>query len=78
MKAFIEKYIISDWRKGLHFYTTWVHVIGLAFAGIGTGLALIYGAADQFQHSMLKDWQTFLIFFIIFASAIVARFTRQK
>lgn len=53
------------------------HVLGLLFAGIGTGLALVYGSADQYEHSLLKDWQTYLIFFVIFLGAVIGKFTKS-
>ena len=73
---FLDKHAVPNWRKGFKFQTTWWHVAGLLFAGLGTGLALVYGSADQFQHSLLKDWQTYSIFFIIFSGSIIARFLK--
>lgn len=77
VKNFVSSKVISNWRKGGKFYTTWIHILGMVFSGIGTGMALMYGAADQIQHSMLKTWETYLIFFLIFLGALIGRFLKQ-
>lgn len=69
--------LIPEWRKGWKFYTTWFHAIGVVFSGVGVGIATLYGATDSVQHSLLPQWLTYVIFFLIFVGAAIGRFIRQ-
>lgn len=73
----IKGMMIPNWRDWKRMYTTWFHLAGLLFSGIGTGLALVYGSLDTLQHSLIPTWVTYLIMFIIFLGAAVGKFIRQ-
>jgi len=69
--------LIKDWKKGIKFYTTKFHIIGIGLSGISTGIALVYGSMDSIQHSIMPAWITYLIFFFIFLGAFLSRFIKQ-
>lgn len=69
--------LIHNWKQGWKFYTTWLHLLGMIFSGVGTGLALAYGAMDSIQHSLFPTWVTYLIIFLIFTGALIGRFIKQ-
>ena len=69
--------LIPEWKRGWKFYTTWFHLAGLLFSGVGTGLAIVYGSLDSIQHSLLPSWATYSILFIMFLGAAVGKFIRQ-
>ena len=60
-----------DGKPTPKFYTMCLHIFGMIFSGIGTALALAYGAMDSIQHSLFPTWVTYLIIFLIFACALV-------
>jgi len=69
--------LIENWKKCLKLYSVRFHIVGLVLSGISTALALVYGAADSIQHSLLHTWETYLIFFIIFLGAFIGRLIKQ-
>lgn len=73
----IKSMIIPNWRDWKRMYTTWFHLAGLIFSGVGTGLAIVYGSLDSIQHSLLPSWATYSIFFIMFLGAAIGKFIRQ-
>ena len=77
MISFIKSKLIQNWRDGFRMYTTWFHLLGLIFSGGGVGLAVLYGATDSTQHSLLPPWLNYSIFFIIFLGAAIGKFIRQ-